>query len=379
MTAGWKVLGALLLAALTVPAWGLKAVPPPATLQTGAPGTLNYVEGQARLGDETLNSDVIGGVILQAGETLSTSTGKAEILLLPGTFLRVGSNSAVRIGSLNSSTTAAELTAGQATVEVLPQHPSGVLTLTVNGATARLLKSGLYEMDADRGQVLVYKGEAEVQVGGRIVRVKAGHELALNASGDPSMSKFDKKAFEQSELVQFSGLRSEYLAEANASVAHTFYAGDPGWSGPGWYWTPEFWACTWVPGDNYYYNAFGWGFFSPRWVIEDPLLYTGFYGDFGIGSFGHRRHGFGRLPPTFSARPAHEPTAPLMGQPSAIASNAGRVGSGFNHSGGVNRGPAPAFNSGGSSVGGSHGGGFAGGGGHAAGGGLGGGLGGGHR
>src|SRR6266511_3202084 len=81
MRAGWKVLGALLLAALTVPAWGLKAVPPPATLQAGAPGTLNYVEGQARLGDEPLNSDAIGGVILQAGETLSTSTGKAEILL----------------------------------------------------------------------------------------------------------------------------------------------------------------------------------------------------------------------------------------------------------------------------------------------------------
>ena len=48
------------------------------------PGTLNYVEGQASIGDQTLNSQAVGSAELQNGQVLETGDGKAEILLTPG-------------------------------------------------------------------------------------------------------------------------------------------------------------------------------------------------------------------------------------------------------------------------------------------------------
>jgi hypothetical protein len=408
----WNALAGFFLAALlSASAWGATAAGSGSgTLNnretqpeaTAGPGTLNYVEGQANIDEETVNNDAIGSVALQPGQTLSTGTGKAEVLLLPGAFLRVGNNSAAKMISEDPANTSAELIKGQATVEVLGMRKSDlsdVLTIRVGDTTARLLKNGLYQFDADRSQVLVYKGEALVQVGDQSLKVKGGHELSANQGGKLQTRGFDKKAFENSDLVQFSGLRSEYLAEANADAARSAYAGRAGWQGGGWYWDPEFWAYTWVPGNDMYTDAFGWGYYSPFWVYDDPFLYAGFFGDFGFDSFGHRHHGHGRLPPSFSrgefARGERGHTA---GQPTAMAHNLGATGgtggTAFNHSGAAFNHSAPAFNRGGAMGGafhggGSHGGGFAGGahaggggggGGHAGAGGFGGGFGGGgHR
>jgi hypothetical protein len=385
----------------------------------GGPGTLNYVQGEASVGNQTVSQDSIGSVQLQPGQSLSTENGKAEVLLTPGAFLRVGDNSAVQMGFESPTDTAAEITRGQAAVELVTANKHTVLTLGMQNTTTRLVKKGLYEFDANTGQVYTYKGQADVQVGDKIVKVKGGHVLDLNDNPKLKTKDFDKKAFEESDLIQFSGLRSEYLAEANANAARDFYAGGAGWYGPGWYWDPDFWAYTWIPADEYAYDAYGWGFYSPWWVDYDPFFFGGFYGDFGFGSFGHHRFGRHRLPERFEGGlAARERGHALGGHAPAMA---GRIGTGgaFNHgatafNGGalaINHGgmsSAPAFNRGnighmggfhgggvsaggfhgGMGGGGFHGGGFGGGhaggggfgGGHAGGGGFGGGgFGGGHR
>src|SRR5579863_9926149 len=63
------------------------------------PGTLNYVEGQVYLGAQSLNAKSVGTVELDPGQTLTTQNGKAEILLTPGVFLRLGDNSAATMMS----------------------------------------------------------------------------------------------------------------------------------------------------------------------------------------------------------------------------------------------------------------------------------------
>src|SRR5579884_1296613 len=95
--AGWKMaLGSSVLAALlAVPTWGSET----ANTRTAMPGTLNYVEGQASIGDQTLNSQAVGNASLDNGQVLQTGNGKAEILLTPGVYLRVGNNSTVRMVS----------------------------------------------------------------------------------------------------------------------------------------------------------------------------------------------------------------------------------------------------------------------------------------
>ncbi len=51
-----------LTAILSAPLWG--ATP-------ALPGTLNYVEGQASIGAQTLNAKSVGSINLEAGQTLS--------------------------------------------------------------------------------------------------------------------------------------------------------------------------------------------------------------------------------------------------------------------------------------------------------------------
>src|SRR5438552_6406555 len=79
-----------LIAALSVPAWSANS-----DRRSAIPGTLNYVEGHASIGEQTLDSKAIGSAELQAGQVLATENGKAEVLLTPGVFLRRGSNSSV--------------------------------------------------------------------------------------------------------------------------------------------------------------------------------------------------------------------------------------------------------------------------------------------
>lgn len=352
------LLSFLLAMIVAIPAWAVESSAPDqaASVRVAVPGSINYVEGEVTVGDQPITKDSIGTVELTPGQLLTTSAGKAEVLLGPGVILRVGDNSMARMLSPNPADV--ELVQGQATVEVLLHNP-GMVLIHQSGATTRPVKNGLYEFDAERGAVYVYKGQAMVEDRGKTVKVKGGRVLNLNAS-DLKTAKFDKKAFENSDLVQFSGMRSEYLAEANANAAHAYYMSNVGWYGPGWYWDPDFYAYTWVPADDYFYDPFGWGFYSPAWVVDSPFLFVGFFGDFDDHSFGHHHHGRHRLPESFSAREHgfnhnHEGArAPAMaGRP---AFNAGAA-HGFNSAPAVH---APAFNRGGM-AGGFHGGGMGGG------------------
>src|SRR6266581_7950507 len=113
--ARWKAaLGMVcLIAALSVPAW-----PANSDRRSAIPGTLNYVEGQASIGDQTLDSKAIGSAELQAGQVLATQNGKAEVLLTPGVFLRLGSNSSVKMISPDLTNTQLALNQGEAMLEV---------------------------------------------------------------------------------------------------------------------------------------------------------------------------------------------------------------------------------------------------------------------
>jgi hypothetical protein len=143
------------------------------------------------------------------------------------------------------------------------------------------MKTGLYDFDAANQQVRVFDGKAEVSAGDHEVTVKGGHEVAFNTDGKNTDGKikaqgFDKKDVERSDdLYRWSSLRSEYLSEANVDTARVYVANDwygPGWWGPGWYWDPWFSGFTFVPNAGFFYNPFGWGFYSPLLVYRAPVV-----------------------------------------------------------------------------------------------------------
>jgi len=237
------------------------------------PGTLNYVEGSVSVNGQPVTNESVGKAAVGQDQVLSTTQGKAEMLLTPGVFLRLGDNSSVRMVSPNLTDTRVALLNGEAMVEVAQIFKENHLQVGINGTTTDLVKRGLYEFNADHPQVAVYDGEAKVLAGDREVKVKKGHEAEL--TGSVQVAKFNSKT-QQDQLYAWSNLRSEYEAQASAQSAHAIYVGGgPWWYGPGWYWNPWWDTYGFLPGDGILYSPFGWPFFSPAFAYYAPVYYGG--------------------------------------------------------------------------------------------------------
>jgi FecR protein len=237
------------------------------------PGTLNYEEGSVSLNGQGLTAASIGKTSVGENQVLTTAQGKAEMLLTPGVFLRLGENSSVRMLSPNLTDTRVALLRGEATVEVTELFKENDIQVAVGGFNTKLLKRGLYEFNADHPQVAVYDGEASVATNDKQVNVKQGHEAQL--TGAVQQAKFDRKT-QQDQLYAWSNLRSEYEAQASAESAQIVYAGGgPYWYGPGWYWNPWWDAYGFLPGDGILYSPFGWPFFSPGYAFYAPGFFRG--------------------------------------------------------------------------------------------------------
>ena len=268
---------------------------------SGRPGSINYVEGQASIDSQILNPNSAGLVELAAGQTLTTQAGKVEILLTPGAFLRLADNSSLKIISPALANTEVELDTGRAIIEAIDVHKENSIRVDQNGAPVTVPKNGLYDFDADHGEVRVFNGELEVWNGIQNVRIKS-KRMAVLRDTPLRITDFESRPYAD-EFYRWSALRSSYLSEASIDIART-YAGpygwySPGWAGWGWYWSPWFRTYTFVPANGIFWGPFGWGFYSPIMVYRSPYFYgphtfhrfDEFHGPYGHG-YGNPR---GRL------------------------------------------------------------------------------------
>src|ERR1700751_4870900 len=273
-----------LAAALSVPAWGADpAQSEHAKANPARPGSLNYVEGQASIAGQSLGPEAIGKTELKPGQSLETQVGKAELLLTPGVFFRLGDNGSATLISPSLTDTELRLDKGEATVEVAQLHQENHLVIAEEGARVHLTKTGFYDFDAVHDLIRVYQGQADVQMNGQDIEVKNDHQLAPNAGGSMKPEKFDKKA--QDDLYRWSSLRSSYLAEANVDRAQIYQISN--WYGAGWDWDPYYDCYTFIPGDGIFYSPFGWGFYSPFFVGFAPFGFFGHFDHHFDGDFHH--------------------------------------------------------------------------------------------
>jgi hypothetical protein len=259
------------------------------------PGSINYVEDQASIEGQSLSANSVGNVILQRDQILNTQSGKVEVLLTPGVFLRVDDNSAVKMISPDLAKTEVEVSQGRAMVEVTNISKNNDIRIDENGAQVQLMKQGLYDFDPGHSQVRVFKGEAEVFQNDQKIKVGDQRELTLNTTEKPKPQKFDERQYAD-DFYRWSGLRSGYLAEADADAAHLYVNGGPGWYGAGWYWDPWFAAYTFIPAEGIFYSPFGWGFYSPFAIYRSPFYYHGWYGRPHAFREFHEPYGHGFVP-----------------------------------------------------------------------------------
>jgi hypothetical protein len=311
------------------------------------PGAVNYIEGTAYIDGAAVSAKAAKTTFLSANSTLSTDSGKVEVLLTPGVFLRLGENSEVRMISPSLTNTRVELNRGEAMIEAAGLLKDNNIEVINHGASITLEKNGLYRFRADnQPTAAVLEGKAEVRLGDRKLNLSKNRQTVLSES--LKAEKFDPK--QPDELYAWSNVRSQYQAAASYSAANSAIASNYGaWGGyagsytPGWFWNAGFDSWAWLPGDGAFFSPFGYGFYGPGLVGYAPVVVAPVRGN---GQWNHGADHWrnrnvpvpvnGNNPPAVGSR-ANSPWADHVARQQAARSLSE---SGFRTGGGT---PAPAF------------------------------------
>jgi hypothetical protein len=310
-------------------------------------GLIHYVEGRVYLGDQLVESKFGSFPDIKENGQLRTEDGRAEVLLTPGVFLRIGENSAIRMVTNRLIDTRLEFLSGSVLVEADDLPKDNGVTVVYKDYSIKLERKGVYRFDSEPAALRIYDGEVMAEVNGKADEIKDGRMLSMD--GDLKTAKFDKDK-DSDALYRWSRRRSEYLAMANVSAAKSVRDSGTSWQSSSWYWNPYFNMYTFVPGRGAYYNPFGYALWSP-FTVYDYLYSPGYYYT-GYGGGG------GRISRGVSSANAGTAVAPTKsGHSGTVASSSGSVRSpstSASNASGVSRG-------GGMSSGGIGGGGHAGG------------------
>jgi len=254
-------------------------------------GLIHYVEGQVYLGDQVVETKFGVFPEVKENQQLKTEEGRAEVLLTPGVFLRLGENSSFRMITNRLIDTRLEFLSGSAVVEADDIGRDNSVTVVYGDATVHPTKKGVYRFDAGSSELRVYDGLAEVTLGGQTVEVKEGRLIALDTL---AVHRFDKTATDA--LNRWSERRDGYVSMANVEAANTLRTSMYGGGSPfgsGWYWNPSFGMYSYVPGfGGMFYSPYGNAFFSPFdvYMAYAPgfYYYPNYYGNYGNwGGYGN--------------------------------------------------------------------------------------------
>jgi len=245
-------------------------------------GVIQVVEGSAYLNDKAVVTKFGQFPDIKNGQEFRTEQGRAEVLLTPGVFLRMGENSSIKMVSNLLTDTRVEVLSGSAIVECDEIPKDNSIALLYKNNTMLLSKHGLYRVNSDPAQFKVYDGEAIVKGESGQLTVKSGKETSL--AGVLMAENFDKK--DADDLSSWSSRRAGYLSTANASSAMAVhnsggYSGaytsgcngystgflGTGFSGcGGWQFNPMFGMFTYLPMSGFGYSPYGLGWWSPSTI-----------------------------------------------------------------------------------------------------------------
>jgi hypothetical protein len=286
-------------------------------------GTLHYFQGDVSIDGTPAESKVGRFSDIREQSVLRTDRGRAEVLLTPGVFLRIGENSAIKMLDNRLISTRVEILSGSAMVESDDPQMSikdSPVSLVYKDYEIRMVKHGLVEITADPAQMKVYKGEVVVTTvaSNERVTVKEGRMLSFSAA--LLTEAFNDKVGD--DLYLWARDRSQDISAANMSSARSLNTGGygsgfgsgygygpgyglgyggglgygsglgygygsglGGWSS-GWYYNQYLDMFTFVPGAGTYWNAFGYGFFSPGTIYNYYAPSSYWYGGGGARGTG---------------------------------------------------------------------------------------------
>lgn len=178
---------------------------------------------------------------LAMGDLVRTeSDGRLEVLLNPGSYLRVDADSEFEFTDPSLNSLRIKFLKGSGILEVTGFEDVGLLSeIDTPHARIEIFQNGLYRINVqpDRTELIVRKGRAFVG-SGTARRIKGGQRVTASGPAGVELTKFDKKA--QDPFDQWSFERAETLIAANRqlSESHIAYslvsAMDSGWGYDSW-------------------------------------------------------------------------------------------------------------------------------------------------
>jgi hypothetical protein len=219
---------------------------------------------------------------LEKGDVVRTSyDGRVEMLLNPGSYMRVGENSEFELADNSLENLEVRLLRGTAIVEVTGADDAELfIGITTPHTRMSIIRRGLYRVNVvpeDTTELIVRKGR--VMLEDSHTKIKGGNKVVFS-SHSFSVAKLDKADKKRSDsLEDWSEDRAETLAQANSKLrgkmVNTFLAGyrrDWLLSGFGersglWMYNPIFSCFTFLP--------FGYGWGSPYGGSYSSFFYGG--------------------------------------------------------------------------------------------------------
>ncbi len=288
-------------------------------------GGINAVTGQASVvgkGESEWQQLMITDDLAAGDRVKTASDGRVEILLNPGSYLRVGGNSEVELANNSLDNLEVRLLRGTAIVEA-----TGVdgMELMINISTphARLsiVRQGLYRFNVvpgDNTELIVRKGR--VILNDSHTKVKGGNKVIFSAT-NVSVAKLTNEEKKNTEEVEvWSKDRAKSLAQANNHISNrmltsAFRDSDPFLNGFSsgfsrrsgiWFFNSRAGCYTFLP---FFY---GWG--SPYGSSYGTSIY-GFYPGY--------RHPVSAGYPNNSASSAGPSSSPVGGAPAGSSPSGG--------------------------------------------------------
>lgn len=179
-------------------------------------GAVNYVSGEVfNLEKDAKKVALQKGSNIEDGDLVFTETnGRAEILLNPGSYVRLAGNSEFQFVTTSlENDLELKLNRGSAIFEVIADKE---FKIVINTPKSRfyLIQSGIYRVDAlenGAGKISVWKGKA--QVGDAKATTVKGGRTGTFENMQTVVAKFDKK--NQGEFELWSKDRAQQIAKVN--------------------------------------------------------------------------------------------------------------------------------------------------------------------
>ncbi len=149
-------------------------------------GLVHFFDGAVFVAGQPLEARLGVFASIPEGAELRTEKGRAEILLTPGVFLRVGENSSIRLLSNVLPDARVEVLGGSAILDSGDPAPGTAVTLIYKDWSIRQDQGGSCRIDTAPPRLVVRAGEAKVtSASGTSVSVTAGMDLPFGDAPTP--------------------------------------------------------------------------------------------------------------------------------------------------------------------------------------------------